>query len=78
MGKRRDRFNLRIVEQAESRAHNGPLKVKERVRRETRMMSALKAGKFPYTRAVRSWLCIQLDKKEFQITEADVQKFMKA
>jgi hypothetical protein len=77
MGKRRDRFDRRQVDQALSRSVNGPLKVKERARRRARMIESLKKGSMPYTRPVRSWLCRELGKKERQITPADVQKLIR-
>ncbi len=77
MGKRRDRFDQRAADQAEARSVNGPIKVKERGRRDARMRAILKAGKLPYTRAVRSWLCAQLGKREHQLTQADVNRLLK-
>jgi hypothetical protein len=76
MGKRRDRFDQRKVDQAVSRSKNGPRKAAERARRDARMRAALKAGKRPYTRIVRNWLAVQLGKKESQITEADIAKVL--
>lgn len=77
MGKRRDRFIRRQVDQAKSRSINGPLKVKERARRDARMRQALQAGKMPYSRVVRNWLSVQLGKREHQITQADVDRLLK-
>jgi hypothetical protein len=73
MGKRRDRFLRRQVDQATSRSENGPIKIAERKRREARMLETVKAGKLPYTRSVRNWLSVQLDKPEGKITQEDVQ-----
>lgn len=77
MGKRRDRFDQRQVDQALSRAKNGPRKAKERERRDARMRTALQAGKLPYTRAIRNWLSVKLGKNESQITQADVDRLLK-
>ena len=78
MGARRDRFDQRAADQKVTRGINGPVKAQERVRRDARMKAALKAGKMPYTRVVRNWLAVKLNKKESQITQADVDKMMKA
>ncbi len=78
MGRRRDRFDQRQVDQALARSVNGPLKVKERARRNARMLEVLKSGTKPYPRAVRTWLAAQLGKKERQITDEDVRRLLKA
>jgi hypothetical protein len=78
MGKRRDRFDRRAADQKRTRSVNGPLKVKERARRDARMKAALKAGQLPYTRTVRNWLAVQLGKPERAITQADVERVLKA
>jgi hypothetical protein len=78
MGKRRDRFDQRALDQKLARAENGPIKAEERERRDKRMRAILKAGKLPYSRVVRNWLCVKLGKKESQLTDADVQKLLKA
>ncbi len=76
MGKRGDRFKLRKIEQKESKAYNGPRKAAERVRRESRMLAALKAGKPPYSKIVRNWLSVQLGKPEEKITPDDVKAIL--
>jgi len=76
MGKRRDRFDMRALDQKLARSVNGPVKAKERQRREARMKAALRAGKLPYTRVVRNWLCVQLGKKESALTQADVDRLL--
>lgn len=60
-----------------SRRKNGVLKVKERVRRETRMKKIIKAGKLPFPPPVMSWLSAQLDKPSTRITQADVDSLLK-
>jgi hypothetical protein len=75
MGKRRDRMDQRQVDQALAKSVNGPRKVGERERRRKRMVEALRAGKWPYTRVIRNWLAVQLGKSEAKITTDDVQTF---
>lgn len=67
----------RQVDMKTSRRKNGVLKVKERVRRETRMLEILKKGKLPYIPSVMSWLSVQLDKPSMRITQADVDSLIK-
>ena len=76
MGKRRDRFNQRQVDQARSRSRNAPLKYKERQRRDARMRQMIAAGRWPYDRVIRNWLSVQLGKKERDITETDIQQLL--
>ena len=77
MGARRIRREQRQVDQAESRARNGILKTKERVRRDARMRATIKQGKLPYTPPVMSWLSVQLSKPSRLITQADVEQLLK-
>jgi hypothetical protein len=77
MGLRRIRRMQRQVDMKTSRRKNGVLKVKERVRRETRMKAILKNGKLPYTPPVMSWLSEQLDKPSVRITQADIDSLLK-
>ena len=63
---------------AESRIRNGLVKIKERARRDSRMIDTLKQGKVPYGPAVMSWLSARLDKPSTRITQADVDKFLTA
>lgn len=77
MGARRIRKNQIQVDQARSRLVNGMRKVKERERRAKRMRELIKAGKPPYTPAVRSWLAEQTGKPSRLITEDDVKAVMK-
>jgi hypothetical protein len=63
---------------AESRLRNGRLKIKERARREARMIDTLRNRKLPYGPAVMSWLSARLDKPSTRITQADVDKFLTA
>lgn len=76
MGARRIRREQRQVDMAESRLRNGFVKVKERERRQTRMLEVVKKGKLPYTKVVMSWLSGQLNKPSRLITEADVKKLL--
>jgi hypothetical protein len=72
MGARRIRREQRREDMAASRRRNGPRKVKERARRQKRMLELIQASKMPYTPVVLSWLSVELDKPSRQITQADV------
>ncbi len=74
MGARRIRREQRRADMRESRLRNGPLKVKERARRDARILDTIKKGKLPYGPHVMSWLSAQLDKPSSKITQADVNK----
>ena len=76
MGARRIRRDQRRVDMAESRLLNGKDKVKERVRRDARVLEAVKKGKLPYLPHIMSWLSGKLDKPSRQITQADVDKLL--
>jgi hypothetical protein len=78
MGKRRDRFIRRQVDQATARSVNGPRKAAERKRRDARMRTLLQKAKPPYVPAIRNWLVLQLDKPADKITPQDVQKVLAA
>lgn len=76
MGARRIRKDQRQVDMALSRLRNGEIKVKERARRDARMLLALKKGKLPYTPVIMSWLSVKTDKPSRLITQADVDKVL--
>jgi hypothetical protein len=78
MGVRRDRKDLTLAKQHTSRIENGHEKRKERARRDIRLKDALKKGSLPYTPTVLSWLSAAIDKPSTQITQADVDAFLKA
>jgi hypothetical protein len=59
-----------------SRRVNGMLKMKERDRRDTRMLEIIKKGKLPYLPSVMSWLSVKLDKPARQIVAADVERLI--
>jgi hypothetical protein len=59
-----------------SRRVNGLKKMKERARRNARMVEILKKGKLPYTPSVMSWLSATLDKPSHRIVQADVDKVL--
>jgi hypothetical protein len=61
----------------ESRRVNGMNKVKERARRDARMLDIVKKGALPYLPPVMSWLSAKLDKPSRLITPDDVSKFVK-
>lgn len=77
MGARRIRREQRAFDMAASRIRNGVDKVKERARRNARMLATVKQGKLPFTPPVMSWLSVQLDKPSRLITQADVEKLVK-
>jgi hypothetical protein len=76
MGARRIRREQRATDMAESRRVNGMRKMKERARRQTRMVELLKQGKLPYTPSIMSWLSQQLDKPSTRIVQADVDRVL--
>jgi hypothetical protein len=76
MGARRIRREQRQVDMRESRKRNGVDKVKERARRDLRMLEIVKKGKLPYLPPVMSWLSGQLDKPSRLITPDDVGKLV--
>jgi len=77
MGARRIRRNQRRFDMATSRTVNGHIKTAERERRSARMLTLLKAGKFPYTPSVMSWVSNELGKPTSRITAAEVTKLTK-
>ncbi|MBL8792556.1 MAG: hypothetical protein JNM56_01495 [Planctomycetia bacterium] len=76
MGARRIRREQRQVDMAESRNRNGIRKTKERVRRLSRLQSALTKHQPPYSPTVLSWLSAELDKPGRLITPDDVKQFL--
>lgn len=78
MGARRIRREQRQYDMRESRRRNGVEKVKERARRDQRMLEIVKKGQLPYLPSVMSWLSVKLDKPSRLITADDVQKVVKS
>jgi hypothetical protein len=78
MGARRIRREQIQADQKASRLRNGIVKVKERARREARMLDTVKKGKLPYLPHVMSWLSVKLDKPSTRITQSDVDQLAKA
>ncbi len=76
MGARRIRREQRQQDMALSRRVNGIRKMKERARRNARMVEILKKGKLPYTPSVLSWLSQALDKPSHRIVQADVDRVL--
>jgi hypothetical protein len=76
MGARRIRREQRAFDMAQSRIRNGFDKVKERARRNARMLETVKKGKLPFTPPIMSWLSVQLHKPSRLITQADVEKLL--
>jgi hypothetical protein len=62
---------------AVSRTVNGHIKRKERANRDKRMTELVKAGKFPYTPAVQSWVSTKLGKPFTKLTEEQVKELVK-
>lgn len=60
-----------------SRTKNGHLKRKKAATRDARMLALVKAGTFPYTPAVQSWISVQLGDRFNRITEAQVKELVK-
>ena len=60
-----------------SRTKNGHLKRKKATSRDARMLALVKAGTFPYTPAVQSWLSVQLGDRFNRITEEQVKTLLK-
>lgn len=77
MGARRIRRNQRQVDMKASRLRNGKLKVKERARRDARMLQAVKKGKLPYIPTIMSWLSAKLDKPSRLIKQEDIDQLIK-
>lgn len=76
MGARRIRREQRRYDMAESRRTNGMLKMKERIRRHTRLLEFLKKGKLPYSPTVMSWLSVELNKPARLIVQDDVTRLL--
>lgn len=77
MGARRIRRDQRRFDMAQSRTVNGHIKERERERRQSRMLTLIKAGKFPYTPSVMSWVSAQLGAPASKIQEKDVSVLVK-
>ena len=60
-----------------SRTVNGHLKRKERANRDIRMKGLIKAGTFPYTSPIQSWISIQVGVPFTQVTEEQVKELVK-
>lgn len=76
MGARRIRRDQRQYDMKVSRRVNGMRKTKERARRDARMLELLKAGTFPYTPSIMSWVSVQLDKPTTKISQDDVKTLL--
>lgn len=58
---------------AETKARNSIVKVKERARRDARMLEKVREGTLPFTPTVMSWLSRRLAKKSSRITTDDIR-----
>lgn len=74
MGARRLRRDRIQRDQKKSRKENGVLKVKERARRDARMLKAIQGQKLPFTPPVMSWLSVKLDKPSRLIKQEEVDQ----
>ena len=77
MGARRIRREQIQHDQKVSRRENGILKVKERARRDARMLGVIKDQKLPFLPSVMSWLSIKLDKPSRLIEQEEVDQLAK-
>lgn len=77
MGQRRIRRDQRQFDMKASRLRNGKVKLKERVRRDARMLEAVKAGKLPFIPTIMSWLSTKLDKPSRLIQQEEVDQLVK-
>ena len=73
----RRRYDQIREDGAVSRTVNGHKKRKARASRDARMAKLIKAGKFPYTPAIQSWISVKLDKAFTRVTEDDVKALTK-
>ena len=64
----------RRIDAAANRKVNFPRKLKERARREARMVENIRRGTFPFTPAVMSWLSVKLGKPSSRITAKDLTR----
>lgn len=60
-----------------SRTKNGHLKRKERANRDARILKLIKAGKFPYTPVVQTWLSDQFGVRFSEVTEEQAKSLLK-
>ena len=77
MGARRIRREQIQHDQKLSRKENGIVKVKERSRREARLVAAIKGKPLPFIPPIMSWLSAKLDKPSRLITQAEVDHLVK-
>ena len=73
---RTHRRHMERMDAIETKARNVVYKSKERIRRDTRMLATIQAGKPPYAPAVMSWLSRQLDKPATRITSGDIKSLL--
>ena len=76
MGHRSDRLRIRADDAAATKVVNRKSKVKERARRDARMVERIKEGGLPYTPEVMSWLSVRLNKRSACITDQDVKSLL--
>ena len=72
MGMRRMGSAQRARQRAKAHARNRPRKVKERARRDARMLETIRGTSAPYAPWVLSWLSAKLDKPSRSITQGEI------
>ncbi len=66
-------MDKRLARAKATREINSVKKEAEQDRRDAHMVELIKAGEFPYTPGVMSWVSLKLDKKASQLKPEDVQ-----
>ena len=74
--RRKERKEMRQSIAAATRGRNRPVKIKERERRDARMIEEVRAGSLPYAPTVMSWLSRKLDKRATKITPENIQTLL--
>jgi len=74
--RRAERLKYRQIKAIETKAANKVVKVKERQRRDARMLAKLQGASLPYTPDVMSWLSCQIGKKSSRINDDDVKNLL--
>ena len=73
---RTHRKHMDQMDAVQTKARNRIFKDRERARRDSRMVDAVRAGKLPYAPTVMSWLSRKLEKPSTKITSADVKSLL--
>ncbi|NOX59270.1 MAG: hypothetical protein GXP29_10480 [Planctomycetes bacterium] len=62
----------RQLDAAATKTRNKVVKVKERSRRDVRMLAIVKSGSLPYTPEVMSWVSRKLGKPSTKVSQEDI------